>query len=114
VLDDPAFKSRQERVFCLYLNVQSVSGTHSVLFNGYNGFLWQGLKNRSVRLTSHLHLVPGIRMSGALPSTPAIFLHDMYCENCSFKSSGTSWSWPILCYYPGIYSCLDWKWVPPK
>jgi len=62
----------------------------SVLLNGYNGFLYREYRNRSVRLTSHLHLVPGIRMSGALPSNPAIFLHDMYCENCSFKSSGTS------------------------
>jgi len=114
VLDDPAFESRQERVLCLYLKVQSGSGTRlASCLMGIMGFVTGG-KATGPRLTSHLHLVPVIRMSGAIPSSPAICLHDVYCENFSFKSSGTSWSWPILHYYSGIRCDLDWKSVPLK
>lgn len=63
---------------------------HSVLFNGYNGFLLHGVKQPEREADLSPHLVSGIIMSEAIPSTPATCLHDMYRENFSFKSSETS------------------------
>jgi hypothetical protein len=35
--------------------------------HGYLGLLRQGKSSRGVELTAHLHLVPGLRMRGAIP-----------------------------------------------
>jgi hypothetical protein len=57
------------RDFCLLQNVQTSPGAHPVFFfNGYRGF--HGYSGWGVKLTTHLHLVPRLRMIGAMPLLP--------------------------------------------
>ena len=47
---------------------QTGSGAHlTPPFRGYREIFPWGYRDRSVKLTAHLHLVPRLRMSGALP-----------------------------------------------
>jgi len=42
-------------------------GPPSLLYSGYRGLLPRGWSGRGAKLTTHLHLVPRLRMSGAIP-----------------------------------------------
>jgi len=45
-------------------------GPFSVLFNGHSTLFPRGLNVRSVKLTTHLNLVPRLKMGGAVPPFP--------------------------------------------
>jgi hypothetical protein len=47
--------------FSLLHVVQTGSGAHSLLSNGYRGIFPRGKSDRGVKLTTHLHLVPRSR-----------------------------------------------------
>jgi hypothetical protein len=70
-LDDPGFESRQVRETFSYTkwSRRPFRDTPSLLFEGYLGTYpyWSG---RGVKLTTHLHLVPSLRMSGAISPLP--------------------------------------------
>ena len=51
-------------------NVQTASGAHPALYSMGSGVLSRGYSGRGVKLTTHLHLVPRLRMSGAIPLIP--------------------------------------------
>lgn len=68
-LDRPGFESRQEGeidVFCKTFRLgptqPPIQGVPQALFPGY--------RDRSMRRTAHLHLVPNLKMNGALPTLP--------------------------------------------
>jgi len=48
--------------------------------------------DRNVKLTTHLHLMPGLRMSAAIPSLPYIPLHGMYGDTFTFQQ----YFWRVL------------------
>jgi hypothetical protein len=62
---------RREKFFCSPKGPDRLSGPHSLLFNGYRcsfaGLKWPG------REFNHFHLVPRLRMSGALRLFPLYF-----------------------------------------
>jgi hypothetical protein len=65
----PGFDSRQEqRPFSLRHRVQIRSGDHppSLLSNGYRGLFPRVIGGRGVKLTTHLHPAPKLRMCGAI------------------------------------------------
>jgi hypothetical protein len=51
-------------------------GPYSVLFNGYRGSSWRQT-GRGVKLTTHLHLVPKLRMSEAMPLHPPSLVNSL-------------------------------------
>ena len=62
-LDDPGFHSSQQQRIILFSG-----GPSSLLLNGYREDVHR--ENRSGNeVTTHLHLLPTLRMSGAIPST---------------------------------------------
>lgn len=57
----------------LFQIFQTGSGTQSVSYSmGTEGFLPGGLSGRDVKLTAYFHLVPTLRMRGAIPPLPDI------------------------------------------
>jgi len=59
-------------------------GPPSLLSNGYQGLFPWGQSGRGVKLTTHLHLVPGSRKSGAIPPLPQY----VFMAWCSVKAQG--------------------------
>jgi hypothetical protein len=56
--------------------VQTIYGTHpSLLFNGNRRSF------RDLKLITHLHLEPRLRMNGTTPLLPFVFLHDVDGKN---------------------------------
>jgi len=74
-----------KRVFFTPKNAQTGCGAHpAFLFNGYQASL-QGVKRpKREKLTTPLHLVPSLRMSGVIPLLPPIFFHGVDMENLAF------------------------------
>ena len=58
------------RYFSFFENVQTGCGAHTASYSVGTGVLPRGYSGRSVKLTAHLHLVPRLRMSGAIPLLP--------------------------------------------
>jgi hypothetical protein len=52
-------------IFCLLQSVQTGSGPHTVSSVG-TGVLSRGYSGRDVKLTTHFHLIPWLRMSGTV------------------------------------------------
>jgi hypothetical protein len=62
------FDSRWEwEFFSLPPRPERLWGPPSLLSNGYQGLCPWGQSGRGVKLTTHLHLVPRLRMRGAVP-----------------------------------------------
>jgi hypothetical protein len=61
--------------FSPHHRVQSVSGTHPVSYPISTGASSLGVKRPSVKLTTHLHLVPRSKNEWSYTSTPLIRLH---------------------------------------
>jgi len=60
------FESKQGQVIFFRLNnAHRLWGSPSLIFNGYRGGGGGG-SGRGVKFSTHLHLVPKLRMSGAL------------------------------------------------
>ena len=71
VLDGTAYKYWQEKdIFSLFLNVQTGSGAHTISCSMRTGVLSRGESGQDLKITSYLHLVPKLRMSGAIPLVP--------------------------------------------
>jgi len=56
--------------FSLQLRLDRLWGSPSLLSSGYWELLRWGKSCRAVNLTTHLHLLPILRMCGAIPSLP--------------------------------------------
>jgi hypothetical protein len=67
-------------------------GPPSLLFNGYQGLFQWRQSGRSVKLTTHLHLVPGSRMRGNIPP----LLQRTCMAWCSVKSEGQLYLFTFL------------------
>jgi hypothetical protein len=63
------FESRQCKKFSSAKYPDRIRGPSSVLFNG-NRYSFLGLSARGVKLTTFLHLVPRLRMSGEISLVP--------------------------------------------
>ena len=59
-----------ERDISLLQIIQTGSGAHLAFCSMGTGFLPRGQSRRGGRLTTHIHLVPRLRMSGAVPLLP--------------------------------------------
>jgi hypothetical protein len=46
--------------------------------------LFMGVKWTRHETDYYLHIVPGLRMTGAITSTPTVFLHGVYGDNITF------------------------------
>jgi hypothetical protein len=66
-LDGPGFETwKGQEIFSSSIHTDRLCDPPSLLFNGHGGsFLW--VKCVSVKLITHLHPVPSLRMSGATP-----------------------------------------------
>jgi hypothetical protein len=60
----------RERDFSLLQNVQTGFGAHSAYYSMGTRVLSRRLSGRSVKITTHLHLVTKSRISGAIPLLP--------------------------------------------
>jgi len=58
------------RDFSLFQNAQTFSGAHPDSYWVVTEFMSQGKSGRGVKLTSDLHLLPRLRLSGAIPLLP--------------------------------------------
>jgi hypothetical protein len=67
-------------MFSLVRNVQTVRGAHTASYSMGTSILSRGRSGRDVRLTTHIHLAPRLRMSG--DKTPC--LHDLYRDGFAF------------------------------
>jgi hypothetical protein len=73
-LDYPGFEYRQGKISSCLRNVQNSSAAHQGSYSMGTSVLFQGYSGRSVKLTTHLHLVSRSRMSTAIPLLPPILL----------------------------------------
>jgi hypothetical protein len=64
---------------------------------------------RDVKLTTHLHLVPRLRMGGAMPLLPPIYLHAVQRDSFAFNfhSHSILYYCPIYAYFP--WGFLSWR-----
>ena len=62
---------RQGRQTCFSPKRQHLWGPSSALFELYRGLCSQGKSSRGVKITIHIGLVQGLRMSGAVPLLPS-------------------------------------------
>jgi len=103
----------------LIRNVQFASMVHPIAYSGVTGLPAQGSGGWGLILTSHLHAVPSLRMSGALPlltlyaclactGTPLPLI--LYEGKCVLYNSGRLTSWCILSLFVG----LEAGWIPNK
>jgi hypothetical protein len=75
-----------QNIFVLQ-NVQTVSGAHPVS-NRYRELFARRQSGRGVNLTTHLHLVSRLRMSGGIPLLPLyVRLHGLDRDNLTFTRS---------------------------
>jgi hypothetical protein len=59
----PAFDSRHWQThFSLHHRVQTVSGSHEASYTMGTGVSFPGVKRQNMKLTTHLHLVPRLRL----------------------------------------------------
>jgi hypothetical protein len=66
-MEDPGLESRLEQdIFLFFKMSRPVLGPTQLRFHWVPDFFYNGLSGRSVMLTTHFHLVPRLRMSGAL------------------------------------------------
>jgi hypothetical protein len=65
-MDVPEFESRQGQEIFLFSKTSDLWGPPSHLFSGFRAFVGRGMK-----LTTDLHLVPRLRMSGAVTLLPS-------------------------------------------
>jgi len=69
-------------MFLFYKKVQTCSGAHPASCSiGTNGPFLQDKVVVGMRLITHLHLVPRLRMSGGYTSSSSIQLYGMYRDN---------------------------------
>jgi hypothetical protein len=64
------FDSRQQQRFSLRLSIQTGSEAHPASYVMAPGVLSPEVKQQSVKLTTHLHLVPRLRTRGPILSQP--------------------------------------------
>jgi len=57
------------------------------VFSGHKAVLAWGTAAKGLRLTTHLHEVLSLRMYGAVPPLPHMFLHGMYSDRFILCSS---------------------------
>jgi len=65
--DNLGLESRQGQTLFLIQNAQTGFGAHTASYFMYTGDFCRGLSGQGVKLTTHLHLVSRLRMSGAIP-----------------------------------------------
>jgi hypothetical protein len=58
------------KIFLLSMSFRRVSGSPSLLYNGYRGLFPRGWSGWSVKLTTHLQLVPRSRIRGSIHALP--------------------------------------------
>jgi hypothetical protein len=71
-MDGPGFEFQQgKKLFSFFKHLDLFWGPYSLLFNGYWSYFPRGREGggngMGLKLTIRLHLVPTLRMSGALP-----------------------------------------------
>jgi hypothetical protein len=64
--DNLGLESRQGQIFFLLQNAQTGFGAHTASYFMGTGDFCRGLSGRGVKLTTRLHLVSRLRMSGAI------------------------------------------------
>jgi hypothetical protein len=77
----PGLDSRQKRGTSLHHRVQTGSGAHPASYPTGTGGSFPGVKRRGVKLTTHLHLVPRLRMRGDIYPLPLY----IFMESCLVK-----------------------------
>ena len=70
--------------FSLLRNVQNGSGSHLASYSMGTAVLCGGQSGRGLKLTTHLHPLPRLRMNGVITSTPPICLHGVDREIFTF------------------------------
>jgi hypothetical protein len=84
-LDSSGFESQQgQEIFLFSKTVQTESGAHSTSHAIGTGFLSQSYDGGGVKLTTYLHLVPRLRMSGVLPIFLPYFFRVRRGKNFTF------------------------------
>jgi len=71
---------------CYRDSVDDCLGLGYLLFVGYRRYFSGGEGSQGVMLTTHLHLVPRLRMSGAIPLLPPLWLHVVLFTVCDCVS----------------------------
>ena len=102
-LDRPRFKSRQEQeILFSPRTVQNGSGAHPASYSMITRVLSLGWRSQRVKLTTHLHLVPRVRMNGGTLLLPlyafmpwAETTLPLYCQ-LAFLHKNTSFR-PLCC-----------------
>jgi len=85
----PGFSSRQGQLWDFISSPPRpgrLSGPPSLLHNGYRGLLRRDYSDRNVKLTTHLHLVPRLKMRGDIPPLP----HTSSCRGVQLNTETSS------------------------
>jgi hypothetical protein len=82
----------------IIFNVHTSSDAHPASCSLGTRVLTQEEGSRDTKLTTNLHLVPRLRMSGALPPLPPICFHGIDREKIYIKSSGIHHFTPKLLF----------------
>jgi hypothetical protein len=75
--DRGSIRARGEIFFSSPPHPDRLWGPPNLLWNGYKGLFPRGFSGRGVKLTTHLHLVPRLRLHGVIP--PLTFTSSWRC-----------------------------------
>lgn len=72
--------------------------TSFVFYPALHAVDWSGLV---VYLTTHVHLVSTLRMTGSVIFSPHVCLHDVHCDDLKTRSCHVpaDWIWPLLVFF---------------